>query len=137
MSEQQTDRVTDTGSSDTVPSDTGSSDTGSEETTTRGQDSAGRPGEIADDQLPEDLQPGEDNPLARHPDQTGDEGDRIGADREEAAQTAPMQARDAEYGSGGGSDDDKGGGTSPGEGRVDASEDDGSDALEHGGGGAG
>ena len=38
---------------------------------------------VADEQLPDDLQPTEDNPLARHPGQTGDEEDRIGADRDE------------------------------------------------------
>ncbi|MEO7350292.1 MAG: hypothetical protein ABIR34_05505 [Marmoricola sp.] len=34
---------------------------------------------ISDEQLPEDLQPTEDNPLARHPGQTGDQDDQIGA----------------------------------------------------------
>jgi hypothetical protein len=49
------------------------------------EDSAGSeledsgPGDIGDDKLPEDLQPTEDNPLARHPGQTGDEEDKIGA----------------------------------------------------------
>jgi hypothetical protein len=61
----------------------------------------GAPGEITDDQLPEDLQPSEDNPLARHPEQTGNEDDRIGADREEEPETAPLHASDADYGSGG------------------------------------
>jgi len=40
------------------------------------------PGEIGDDKLPEDLQPTEDNPLARHPAQTGDDDDKIGAEVE-------------------------------------------------------
>ncbi len=40
------------------------------------------PGEVSDDLLPEDLQPSEDNPLARHPGQTGDDDDKIGADTE-------------------------------------------------------
>lgn len=31
------------------------------------------PGAISDDQLPEDLRPSEDNPLARNPDEEGDE----------------------------------------------------------------
>jgi hypothetical protein len=44
--------------------------------------SAPEPGAISDEQLPEDLQPTEDNPLARHPRQTGDEDDRIGANVE-------------------------------------------------------
>jgi hypothetical protein len=57
-------------------------------------------GDISDDQLPEDLQPSEDNPLARHPDQTGDEDDQIGADREEDPQRAPLSEDDADYASG-------------------------------------
>ena len=60
------------------------------------------PGEVIDAQLPEDLQPGEDNPLATHPDQTGDDSDRIGADREEEPETAPLTADEADYGSGAG-----------------------------------
>lgn len=43
---------------------------------------ASEPGEIGDDKLPEDLQPTEDNPLARHPAQTGDDDDKIGAEVE-------------------------------------------------------
>jgi hypothetical protein len=61
----------------------------------------GAPGDIGDDQLPEDLQPSEDNPLARHPSQTGQEDDEIGADREDDPDTAPMTEKDADYGSGG------------------------------------
>ena len=61
----------------------------------------GEPGDIGDDRLPEDLQPTEDNPLARHPDQTGQEDDQIGADREDDPETAPMTADDSDYGSGG------------------------------------
>lgn len=64
------------------------------------------PGEVGDDNLPEDLQPTEDNPLARHPGQTGDEDDEIGADREGDAETAPLDADDADYGAAGSSDDD-------------------------------
>ena len=37
---------------------------------------------MSDAELPEDLQATEDNPLARHPRQTGDEDDKIGADSE-------------------------------------------------------
>ena len=88
----------------------------------------GEPGDIGDDQLPEDLQPTEDNPLARHPGQSGQEDDQIGADREGDPETAPLTAEDADYaehGSDGGSSD------------VDAEEDDGSSTLENGGGGAG
>jgi hypothetical protein len=61
---------------------------------------SGEPGDIGDDQLPEDLQPTEDNPLARHPGQTGQEDDQIGADREGDPDTAPLTEDDADYGSG-------------------------------------
>lgn len=61
---------------------------------------AGEPGEVGDAQLPDDLKPSEDNPLARHPDQTGEEDDQIGADREEDPETAPLTEDDADYGSG-------------------------------------
>ena len=86
MSEQQADEVTDTSESS--------------ESSKPERDVDTVPGEITDEQLPEDLQPTEDNPLARHPQQTGDEDDRIGADREEEPETAPLTASDAEYGSG-------------------------------------
>ena len=43
---------------------------------------SGEPGGVSDAELPEDLQATEDNPLARHPRQTGDEDDKIGADSE-------------------------------------------------------
>ena len=55
-------------------SDSGSSDSGSSDSTD--------PGGVSDAELPEDLQATEDNPLARHPRQTGDEDDKIGADSE-------------------------------------------------------
>ena len=61
----------------------------------------GAPGDIGDAQLPEDLQPTEDNPLARHPGQSGDEDDQIGKDREGEPDTAPLTEEDADYGSGG------------------------------------
>jgi hypothetical protein len=61
---------------------------------------SGDPGDVGDDQLPEDLQPTEDNPLARHPGQTGQEDDQIGADREDDPDTAPLTEEDADYGSG-------------------------------------
>ena len=94
MSEQQTDEAaaepTDappdsseesSGSGDTGSSDTGSDESGSGET--GGSDShSGDPGGVSDAELPEDLQATEDNPLARHPRQTGDEDDKIGADSE-------------------------------------------------------
>lgn len=52
---------------------------------------------ISDDQLPADVQPTEDNPLARHPEQTGDSDDEIGADREGDPETAPLTEEDADY----------------------------------------
>lgn len=58
-----------------------------------------QPGEISDEELPEDLRPDEDNPLARHPEQTGDEGDVIGADVEGDPEVAPLTPEDADYGS--------------------------------------
>ena len=105
------------------------------------------PGDVGDDLLPDDLKPTDDNPLARHPSQTGDEEDTIGADREEDPETAPLTAEDADYGSGAGSSSssegsndssgDSSGGDGPDDGRVKAEEDDGSDTLDNGGGGAG
>jgi hypothetical protein len=94
---------------------------------------AGEVGEVGDAQLPEDLQPGEGNPLATHPEQTGDQDDQIGADREEDPETAPLTRDEADYGSGAGG----GGGDGAGDGRATAEEDDGSNTLENGGGGAG
>ncbi len=58
----------------------------------------GEPGDVGDAQLPADLQPTEDNPLARHPGQSGEEDDEIGSDREGEAERAPMSAEDADYG---------------------------------------
>ncbi len=90
-------------------------------------------GAISDEQLPEDLQPTEDNPLARHPGQTGDEDDKIGADSESGDADNPSASA--------GYRDDDGGSDSSSEGSsdapVDAEEDDGSSTLENGGGGAG
>ena len=57
------------------------------------------PGDIGDDQLPEDLQPTDDNPLARHPGQTGDDDDQIGSDTgtgEAANPSANMAYREGE-----------------------------------------
>ena len=64
------------GSSDSGSSDSGSSDSGSNDS------DSSEPGGVSDAELPEDLQATEDNPLARHPRQTGDEDDKIGADSE-------------------------------------------------------
>ena len=54
-----------------------------------------------DDQLPEDLRATEDNPLARHPDVTGDADDEIGADTQSEPETAPLDQESAEYGGAG------------------------------------
>ena len=70
------------------------------------RDEDGTAHEVTDDQLPEDLRPSEDNPLARHPEQTGDADDEIGADTEADPETAPMTQDDAEYGGAGGGSDD-------------------------------
>ena len=64
------------GSGDSGSSDSGSSDSGSSDS------DSSDPGGVSDAELPEDLQATEDNPLARHPRQTGDEDDKIGADSE-------------------------------------------------------
>jgi hypothetical protein len=63
---------------------------------------SGEPGGVGDADLPEDLQPTSDNPLARHPGQTGEEDDEIGADREGDPETAPLTEDDSDYGSAGG-----------------------------------
>ena len=94
MSEQQTDEAaaepTDTASESSEESsgsgDSGASDTGSDESGSGGNGGSatdsGEAGGVSDAELPEDLQATEDNPLARHPRQTGDEDDKIGADSE-------------------------------------------------------
>ena len=94
MSEQQADDEsvevpTDTGADAPDPSESddssGSGDSdprvGSSESGSSDSDS-GDAGGVSDAELPEDLQATEDNPLARHPRQTGDEDDKIGADSE-------------------------------------------------------
>jgi len=70
-------------------------------------------GGISDDQLPEDLQPGEDNPLAEPLDPDADETksrDELEMDatqedlgNDDGASTAPDQAGDTESGGGAGS----------------------------------
>jgi len=72
----------------------------SEQTQEQGSGDEQEPGGIGEEQLPEDLRADEDNPLARHPAETGDESDAIGADAEGEPETAPLTAEDAEYGSG-------------------------------------
>ena len=88
MSEQQTDEAaaepTDTASdtaSDSSEESSGSGDSGSDGNGRSDSDSSD-PGGVSDAELPADLQATEDNPLARHPRQTGDEDDKIGADSE-------------------------------------------------------
>src|SRR3954454_13724252 len=99
MTEQPAD---DSAQPDTAQDDS-QGDSSSSEESTRSKDAldTGEPGDIGDDQLPEDLQPTEDNPLARHPGQTGEEDDQIGADREDDPETAPLTPDDSDYGSGG------------------------------------
>ncbi len=74
----------------------------SEDSTAKQELDDGEPGDVGDSQLPEDLQPTEDNPLAKHPGQSGDEDDEIGSDREGEPETAPLTEEDADYGSAGG-----------------------------------
>jgi hypothetical protein len=76
----------------------------SDDSTSKQELDDGEPGDVGDSQLPADLQPTEDNPLARHPGQSGDEDDEIGADREGEPEKAPLTEEDSDYGdSGGGS----------------------------------
>ena len=76
-----------------------------QDTSREGSDTGASDGEgISDDQLPADVQPTEDNPLARHPDQTGDSDDEIGADREGDPETAPLTEEDADYSEAGSED---------------------------------
>lgn len=118
MSEQQADEAaaepTETGSDSTDDStgssdSAGSSDSGGAGESSKSGDSSkdlgpSEPGEISDADLPEDLQPTEDNPLARHPKQTGDEADMIGADNESGDASDPSASMT--YGSGDDSGDD-------------------------------
>lgn len=67
---------------------------------------SGEPGEVGDDMLPEDLQPTSDNPLARHPGQTGDDEDLIGAGGDEERARNPSASMS--YGSAGSDSDDEG-----------------------------
>jgi hypothetical protein len=76
----------------------GTSDEREDSATSSGDVETGEQGEITDDQLPPDVRPEDDNPLARHPDQTGDQDDEIGADTEGDSETAPLTQDDSEYG---------------------------------------
>lgn len=99
-------------------------DGGSDEEITKDDLDSGAEGEVGDDALPEDLQPTSDNPLARHPGQTGDEEDMIGAAGDE--ERAKNPSADMGYGSaGGGSDDSAESGSEDGSG---AGSDGGSDS---------
>ena len=110
MSEQQPEEETTGSTESTDPSgatdsDTSSESGGSSESSGSSESNAssepkgeGEPGEISDEDLPEDLQPTEENPLARHPDQTGDDEDKIGADTDREPETAPMTEDEGEYG---------------------------------------
>jgi hypothetical protein len=146
MSEQQADEPTDTqpppepdGQDSSV--DASETDSRSSESSSSGSgDGDSEPGGIGDDQLPEDLQPSEDNPLARHPRQTGNEDDKIGADTEGVDAENP--STNMTYGNPGSdsSDSEEDGSDAPGEpqnSEVKAEEDDGSATLDNGGGGAG
>ena len=75
----------------------------SDDSTSRHELDDGEPGDVGDSQLPADLQPTEDNPLARHPGQSGDEDDAIGTDREGEPETAPLTEEDSDYGDSSGS----------------------------------
>jgi hypothetical protein len=124
------DTSTDSGADTSSGTDSGTDSTdGGGSTSDRSELPESEPGEIGDDKLPEDLQPTEDNPLARHPGQTGDEDDKIGADTEGGDADNP--SADMTYGND--DDDDDGDDDGP----VSAEEDDGTATLDNGGGGAG
>jgi len=101
MSEQQAAEA-----ANVEPSEPGP-DTGSSESSDSSKElDSGEAHEVGDDQLPEDLQPTEGNPLARHPRQTGDDGDKIGSD----SQTGDAENPSAEM-TYGGDDDSESDGT--------------------------
>ncbi len=114
MSEEQsadTAPEPDTSSSESEDSTAPETDSGSSESgdSKSSELPESEPGEIGDDKLPEDLQPTEDNPLARHPAQTGDDDDKIGAEVEGTDADNPSAG--TTYGSDDdSSDDDKSGG---------------------------
>jgi hypothetical protein len=84
--------------SDQQPEGAGEDSNSDDSQDSRGDVETGEQGEITDDQLPPDVRPEEDNPLAKHPDQTGEKDDEIGADTEGDADTAPLTQEDADYG---------------------------------------
>jgi hypothetical protein len=144
MSEEQTEEASETPATEESSSSTESRSSAESSNSTESGDSGSDsdsseletsgPGEIGDDKLPPDLQPTEDNPLARHPGQTGEDDDKIGADTEggDAANPSANMA----YSAG----EDNAPSDAPGESdnaEVKAEEDDGSETLDNGGGGAG
>ena len=138
---QQSDDATDsTETSSETSSGTSSTDSTSASSSSSGDSSGSEleesgPGDIGDDKLPEDLQPTEDNPLARHPGQTGDKDDQIGADSEGTDSANPSSNMAYSEGeSNAPSDQPKGESDNA---QVKAEEDDGSASLDNGGGGAG
>jgi len=84
--------------SDQQPEGAGEDSNSDDSQDSRGDVETGEQGEITDDQLPPDVRPEEDNPLAKHPDQTGEKDDEIGADTEGDPDTAPLTQEDADYG---------------------------------------
>ncbi len=82
-----------------IPGDDTADDQGADQGAERGVETEpSRPGEVSDDDLPEDLRPTEDNPLARHPRQTGQDADKIGADADDDRASNPTT--NITYGSG-------------------------------------
>lgn len=105
MSEQQPGASTDSADSSGTTEDSSRDD---ESQSSRLEKSG--PGDIGDDMLPEDLQPTKDNPLARHPRQTGEDDDRIGAsvegsDAENPSANMTYGSNAADSNGPGGSDD--------------------------------
>ncbi len=98
MSEQQAAEAANVDPTDADSSSDSDTSSDSEESKDSSKElDSGEAHEIGDDQLPEDLQPTEDNPLARHPRQTGDDDDKIGADS--ATGDADNPSADMTYGS--------------------------------------
>jgi hypothetical protein len=140
--EQQSDDATDsTETSSQTSSGTSSTDSNSAASSSSSGDSSSSgleesgPGDIGDDKLPEDLQPTEDNPLARHPGQTGNKDDQIGADSEGTDSANPSSNMAYSEGESNAPSDQPKGESDNAE--VKAEEDDGSATLDNGGGGAG
>ena len=109
MSENQSDNPE---STDTPKAASGTSEADSDHSGGTASPDSPTIGGISDDQLPEDLQPGEDNPLAEPLDPDAEETksrEELGMDatqedlgNDDAASTAPDQEGDAETGGGAG-----------------------------------